>query len=114
MALKIGTTSSTVPSLELSILQSVQKNSPPHYAPRLVDSFVHVGPNGSHQCLVIELLGPSVDTVVADYHMGGERLEPEIIFKMTKKLLEAIASVHRADYAHGGQSDIALCGNCSS
>lgn len=101
-----------VPSLELSILQFLQQNSAPHYAARLIDSFVQTGPNGSHQCLVTELLGPSVDTVVADYHMGGDRLEPETILKMTRQLLEAIAFLHRAGYAHGGQSNNAFGVGC--
>ena len=50
-----------------------------------------------------ELVGPSVDNVVADY-VRGERLEPDIILKVTKQLLAVIDSLHQAGYAHGTHS----------
>ena len=55
------------------------------YIVHLLDDFLHQGPNGSHQCLVFELLGPSVDAVVADYGEFGDRLEPETIFSPTPR-----------------------------
>lgn len=104
VALKIGVADSKGSSRELATLQKLQQHGGQPYAVRLVDSFVHVGPNGSHQCIVTELLGPSVDTVVADYVTGGERLDVEVILKIAKQVLEAVSSVHRAGYAHGGLS----------
>ncbi|KND91968.1 Serine/threonine-protein kinase SKY1 [Tolypocladium ophioglossoides CBS 100239] len=87
VALKIATADSSSPSQELSTLQSEQRSGASEYIAQLLDSFIHVGPNGVHQCLVSELLGPSVDTVVADYHAGGDRLEPENILRITRQLL---------------------------
>ncbi|KAK2590413.1 hypothetical protein QQS21_011900 [Conoideocrella luteorostrata] len=104
VALKIEIADTTIPSLELLNLQSIHQHAGSDRVAHLIDSFVHVGPNGSHQCTVTELLGPSVDSVVADYHAGGERLEPDIILKITKQLLEAICSLHQAGYAHGDLS----------
>ena len=57
---------------------------------------------GGHQCLVFELLGPSISTVIQDYHKIGDFLEPGIMLKMSNQPLEAIAFLHRAGYAHGG------------
>ena len=96
------TADSITQSRELQILQSLQQIGHLHCIVQLLDSFIHQGPNGSHQCFIFELLGPTIDTVVADYHLGGERLEPKTILKLTRQLLLAIASVHRAGYAHGG------------
>jgi serine/threonine protein kinase len=68
---------------------------------KLLDSFSHQGPNGNHQCLVFELLGPTIDHVVADYARSEDRLEPEVILKITRQLLRAVASMHKAGFAHG-------------
>lgn len=103
VALKIATADSTSSSREVSTLQSLQLRGVSDYVPQLLDYFTHTGPNGVHQCLVSELLGPSVDTVVADYCTGGDRLEPETILIISKQLLQAIASVHEAGYGHGGE-----------
>ncbi|GAB0137716.1 hypothetical protein EsDP_00005972 [Epichloe bromicola] len=104
VALKIEKAETSIPSPELLNLQSIPQHTGPDCVAHLIDSFVHEGPNGSHQCTVTELLGPTIDTVVADYHAGGERLDPDIILKITKQLLEAICSLHQAGYAHGDLS----------
>jgi serine/threonine protein kinase len=69
---------------------------------QLLDSFVHKGPNGDHQCLVFELLGPAVETVVLDYAGGGDHLDTETIIGITRRLLKTLSAMHRAGYAHGG------------
>lgn len=103
VAIKIMTAEScTEQSRELSALRSSQQNGTSEHIVRLLGSFIHQGPNGSHQCLVFELLGPTVDHVVSDYHASGDRLEPENILQVTKQLLQGVASIHRAGYAHGG------------
>lgn len=103
IALKIATADSTSSSREISTLQSLQLCGASDYIPKLLDYFTHTGPNGLHQCLVSELMGPSVDTVVADYHTGGDRLEAETILTVSRQLLQAIVSVHEAGYGHGGR-----------
>ena len=85
-------------------MQCLHQNSVSGFLPRLLDSFSHIGPNGTHQCLVFELLGPSVDTVVADYQTGGERLDSEVILLVARQLLEAIDATHKAGYGHGGET----------
>lgn len=102
VALKIEMAEKTIPSRELLNLQSICQHTKSDRVAHLVDSFIHEGPNGSHQCTVTELLGPSINSVVADYDTGDERLSLEIILKITRQLLEAIHSLHQAGYAHGG------------
>jgi serine/threonine-protein kinase SRPK3 len=65
------------------------------------DSFIHQGPNGGHQCLVFELLGPSVDIILEDSHSGRDQLEAEIIIGLSEQLLEGIAFLHEAGLGHG-------------
>ncbi|PYI04553.1 kinase-like protein [Aspergillus sclerotiicarbonarius CBS 121057] len=72
-----------------------------NYIVQLLDTFVHQGPNGSHQCLVFELLGPSVDQVLRDYYESDESLDPETTLRMSEQLLKAVQLIHRAGLGHG-------------
>jgi serine/threonine-protein kinase SRPK3 len=94
VSLKITMADTTRPFRELQILQCLRHKRAAHRIVQLLDYFIHQGPNGCHQCLVFELLSPSVDSVVADYHMGGERLEALTILRITRQLLQAVASIH--------------------
>jgi serine/threonine-protein kinase SRPK3 len=81
---------------------------------QLLDDFIHQGPNGTHQCLVFELLGPTLNSVLADIYEPGRSdeddntLEPETILRLSEQLLEALALIHEAGYAHGGTFDHTL------
>lgn len=72
----------------------------------MLDSFCHEGPNGAHQCLVFELLGPSVDKVLADYQQVGDQLCPEIISRMSRQVLEAVRFLQSVGMCHGGESTL--------
>lgn len=85
------------------MLQSLQRDDPMNHVVRLLDSFIHTGPNGTHRCLVLELLGPNLDYIIrTDYLENDKFLLPETILKIAKQLLEGLAFVHKAGYAHGG------------
>jgi serine/threonine-protein kinase SRPK3 len=77
---------------------------------QLLDDFRLEGPNGSHLCLVLELLGPTINITVDDYHQVGERLDAESIVKISTQLLGALAFLHEKGYAHGGIVDYSLFG----
>ena len=109
VSIKIMTADATTSSHELDILRSLAKrchgslNS--WYIVQLLDDFLHRGPNGTHQYLVFELLGPTLDTITSDYSDYNDselRLEPDTVFRLSEQLLNAVAFVHKAGYGHGG------------
>lgn len=95
-------------SRELQNLKHLERHSqgilPSNYIVQLLDSFIHEGPNGAHQCLVFELLGPSVDQVLADYHESHDKLCPDTVFRMSRQLLKAVKFIHSVGMCHGGES----------
>lgn len=110
VSLKIVTADATTSqrSRELQSLQFLQEygegRPASKYIVSLLDDFIHQGPNGTHQCLVFELLGPSVGKVIDDYRSFGDTLEMDIILRMSEQLLEAISFIHKAGMGHGGKS----------
>ncbi|KAK9314363.1 hypothetical protein V1524DRAFT_147503 [Lipomyces starkeyi] len=108
VSIKVMTADSSQASQERRNLRLLKKHSQgglsSKYIVQLLDAFVRQGPNGSHQCLVFELLGPSVDRVLGDYYDSRESLDTEIILRMSKQLLEAVAFIHDAGLGHGGIS----------
>lgn len=78
------------------------------YIVQLLDEFLHHGPNGNYQCLVLELLGPTVDFVVEDYQGHGDdlNLESDTILRMSEQLLQAIAFLHGAGYVHASMTAV--------
>lgn len=106
VSIKIMTADSTQNSQELSTLRSLATHFEgdicSKHIVQLFDEFLHQGPNGVHQCLVFELLGPTLNAVASDYHTVGDTLEPETIIRLSKQLLQAIAFLHEVGYTHGG------------
>jgi serine/threonine-protein kinase SRPK3 len=49
---------------------------------QLLDHFDHTGPNGTHRCLVLELLGPSVLSEAESY--PSNRLPGNIAWQASK------------------------------
>ena len=109
MAIKIVTAERTGKSRELDSLSQIAKYSRESVESgsiiELLDEVVHDGPNGRHQCIVFELLGPTVDIYVADYHEDDEHLPHSEIFTIATRLLQAVAFLHSVGYAHGGLSN---------
>ena len=79
------------------------------YVVQLLDAFPHKGPNGVHQCLVFELLGPSVDKVLSDYHESHDKLHPETVLRISTQLLKAVKFIHSVGMCHGGEVASPLC-----
>lgn len=105
VALKIKTANSD-DSRELSNLEYLNRHSvgdlSASYIIQLLDSFEHEGPNGVHQCLVFELLGPSVKHVINDYSEVRDKLEPEIILRISRQLMIAVGFLNSSGICHGG------------
>ena len=71
---------------------------------RLLDDFILDGPNGRHQCLVCEMLGPTLNIIVNDAYEEGGNLEVDTVLKLSTQLLEAVSFMHEVGYSHGGVS----------
>ena len=106
MSVKISRADRRNQSRELQSLRALAQHSNVNpgskFIIQILDDFVHKGPNGCHQCLVFELLGPTVYSMVKDAHYFGERLDTDTIIRASTQMLEAVAFMHEAGYAHGG------------
>ena len=106
VSVKITRAERTNQSRELQILRALTQCSSvspgSEHIVKLLDDFLHQGPNGCHQCLVFELLGPTVNVMVNDAYHFGERLDTDTIIRVSTQILEAIAFMHEAGYVHGG------------
>ena len=60
---------------------------------QLLDQFELKGPNGRHLCLVIEAVGPRIETC---------ELSPKTAWEVAKQLVEATAYFHSLGIVHGG------------
>jgi hypothetical protein len=59
------------------------------------DFFIHGGSNGAHQCLIFDLLGPSLRKIIGSYgYEDGETLEPDVLLRISEQLLEALACLN--------------------
>ncbi|OBT93442.2 hypothetical protein VE01_08681 [Pseudogymnoascus verrucosus] len=118
VSIKILTAESGDKSRELvnlhTLSSSSQEGLAARYIVRLLDEFTHNGPNGTHKCLVFELLGPTVVRIVEDFYGNDEKLEPETILRISEQLLQATAFIHRAGLAHGDISSRNIAFTCSN
>ncbi len=109
VSIKIITADRTNQSRELHNLRALAEHTKgslcAEYIVQLLDDFLHQDPNGCHQCLVFELLGPTINIIVNEYHEEGERLDTETVLKISRQLLHAVVFIHAAGYAHEGKVD---------
>ena len=63
----------------------------------LLDSFKHDGPNGEHECLVFELMGPAVE---ACYDPDYNPIPAKQAKSICKQLLTALKCLHNLGIAH--------------
>ncbi|KAH8746901.1 kinase-like domain-containing protein [Diaporthe sp. PMI_573] len=110
VAVKILTANSKQEKLskELGILRELSNDTSKVYAVRLLDDFYHKGPNGRHQCLVFELLGPSLNNVInrcnplnGEIRTADDRIDSHVVLRVSKQLLGALAILHAKGIAHG-------------
>lgn len=70
---------------------------------RMLDDFDLKGPNGSHKCLVYELLGPNIPDTI-DAHFPDGRLPGKLAKVIAKQSLIGLDSLHQQNIGHGGRS----------
>lgn len=82
--------------VEIKICELINKNNPNRdevYVTKYFESFKHKGPNGSHLCMVYEMLGDNLNTLMKKYEYKG--LPIEIVKKITKNLLYGFDFLHK-------------------
>jgi len=82
---------------EIRLLQRVVTASPNHPGRRhvvsLLDSFRHRGPNGSHVCMVFEVLGENLLGLIKRYQYRG--VPEHIVRQISKQVLLGLDYLHR-------------------
>ena len=63
-----------------------------HHCCRMIDSFEHRGPHGLHVCMVFEVLGDNLLSLIRHYDHEGIPLH--IVKKLSKEILEGLAFLH--------------------
>lgn len=71
------------------------------FVAEILDEFEIRGPNGNHQCIVLEPLGASLSTAF-DY-LEGWRLPPDVSRKVALQLAEGLSYLHACGIVHGGE-----------
>jgi serine/threonine-protein kinase SRPK3 len=106
MALKVVVSEASSGHRESRIMRTLSRNidssHPGHkHIVRLLDDFSHDGPNGTHACLVYELLGLSVSTVT-ERRFADDRLPGALAKRVCKETLLAVDFLHQQNIGHGG------------
>lgn len=70
---------------------------------QLLDHFTLIGPNGSHNCLVLELVGPNVTDVIKSY-CKDNRLPSKLANVFTKQALQGLDFLTANNIGHGGKA----------
>jgi hypothetical protein len=87
----------------LWIHKNVTTPIPPgrEFVPSLLDEFEIIGPNGTHRCIVTEVVGPTVDTVKYTRKLKLNPLPAELAWKATVQCIKAVAFLHSRGVVHG-------------
>ncbi|KAL8689210.1 MAG: hypothetical protein Q9224_004693 [Gallowayella concinna] len=103
IALKLLVAESSIDSQEIRLLDRLSNQTSDHagktHIVHLWDHFQHQGPNGTHNCLVFELLGPNVVSRAARFR--GDRLPAKIAWEACKQIAIALEYIHHHKVAHG-------------
>lgn len=75
---------------------------------QMLDCFSLAGPNGIHNCLVLELLGPSVADVV-DSCCKDDRLPASLAKAFSRQALQGLDLLARHSIGHGGNATRIIC-----
>jgi serine/threonine-protein kinase SRPK3 len=105
VALKVSVANVHGKSRELKILRTLAELNPGETGARhvmqLLDHFNIDGPNGKHECLVLEFLGPSISDVL-DMRFNDERLPGTLAKTSVQQALAGLAYLHKHKIGHGG------------
>lgn len=102
VALKILCAEISIDSHDVEILKFLEQrdDSGPgrQHIAFLLDHFQIEGPNGSHLCVVSEILGPALSQLA----LSGKQLRGSVARKVAHQAVEAVAWLHSHGICHGG------------
>ncbi|KAI0403509.1 putative serine protein kinase [Xylaria palmicola] len=111
VALKILVSDLSESTDELQMLLHIYQAAPvqaARFITQLWDNFEHTGPNGLHQCLVFEPMGPTVNSMVEELPQPNplpdgipSRYPPRLARTILKQSLQALVFLHKYGIAHG-------------
>lgn len=80
---------------EVEILSHIAEKDPynSHHCCRMTDTFDHRGPHGKHICMVFEVLGDNLLSLIRHYDHEG--IPIDIVKKLTREILEGLDFLHR-------------------
>lgn len=82
---------------EIKLLKKVVEANPNHpgkkYVVQLLDSFEHKGPNGTHVCMVFEVLGENLLGLIKRWNHRG--IPMPLVKQITKQVLLGLDHLHR-------------------
>ncbi|CAH0021204.1 unnamed protein product [Clonostachys rhizophaga] len=91
---------------------TIHGSTKPRCFSRLLHYFQHIGPNGTHTCLVTELLGPSIEQMIRVFdamipwddpdYQEVETFRPDTILRSSRQLLEDVKTLRLWGIVHGG------------
>lgn len=83
---------------DLTILQGLKDNGFRNsHVVGLYESFEISGPNGTHSCLVLPALGPSLNDLAIK-----RALSPEMRVQICQQIASGVAALHAREICHGG------------
>lgn len=74
----------------------------------LLDYFEHSGPNGTHLCLVLELMWQDVLGFLEGYRDLGVELRYPLVRKISKQLVQGLDFIHSCGILHNGMLIVPL------
>lgn len=105
-ALKILVAERSASTREADILREISSHAYSHrgqtHLGKMLDTFDHNGPNGTHKCLLLELEGANVQALAQQYPSG--RLPGSMAWIISKQITQALAFLHSIDICYAGQS----------
>lgn len=82
---------------EIKLLKKIVDANPNHpgrkYVVSLLDSFDHKGPNGTHVCMVFEVLGENLLGLIKKWHHRG--IPRDLVMQIAKQVLMGLDYLHR-------------------
>jgi serine/threonine-protein kinase SRPK3 len=107
VALKVSVSNCEKESREATVLRTIASAGSHHpgraHLISMTDLFKLQGPNGSHHCFALDMMGPSVPDVL-ERKFGDQRLPGRLAKSIARQALLGLDYLHQQGIAHGGLS----------